>query len=93
MSIETLKRRVNRIATHIGPSEPEQVQGALFVDRSVFTAQELAELDALLEQIEPKLQLEHDKRRMFEHLSSEELDTLYTWGTLYKSRKEEGVTL
>lgn len=86
MSIETLRRRVDRIVIQVGPPEPKPELEQVFKDLSLFSAQELAELDPLLEQIAPKLQHEGDNRRMFERLSMDELDALHEWAILYESR-------
>ena len=87
MSIEQIRRRIDKLAASI-PIPEQQSDTHEEFDRSLYSAQELQELDALLEQIAPKIQAAPHDNRMYELLTDVELETLERWGKLNEARKE-----
>jgi len=88
LSIEQIRRRIDKLAASIPIPERDSRDTQAEFDRSLYSAQELQELDALLEQIAPKIQAAPHDNRMYELLTDEELETLETWGKLNEARKE-----
>ena len=86
MSIEQIRRRIDKLAASIPPEQQSDTHKEF--DRSLYSAQELQELDALLEQIAPKIQAAPHDNRMYELLTDVELETLERWGKLNEARKE-----
>ena len=89
MNIENLSRRIDKLLEHVHqqlPAAPEPMALALHL----FTEQEQTQLQALLDQVEPKY-CYHDTGRLLRNLSESELDQLELWAHLEQALQQEDI--